>query len=133
MAMNPWKSEDQLSDINVTPLVDVCLVLLIFFLVITPIILYSFSTNLPSVGVAASAFQEEQELIVTLTDDNLIQVEGVTVSEEELVQKIEKFYPPEKTRERKVVFNGGRRASYSKVVQVMDIFKLQGIKNIVIR
>ena len=48
MAVNPWaKSSKFSSDINVTPLADVTLSLLILFLVITPLILYSFTADLP--------------------------------------------------------------------------------------
>jgi biopolymer transport protein TolR len=121
------------SEINVTPMVDVCLVLLIFFLVITPVILYSFATNLPRAGAAASAWKEEQEFLVTVTDDNVIQVNGAAVSEEELVQKLEEFFPPDVQRERDVIFSGGKKANYEKVIQVMDILKKNGVGAIAIR
>ena len=121
------------SEINVTPMVDVCLVLLIFFLVITPVILYSFQTNLPQAGAAASAWKEEQEFLVTVTDDNAIQVNGTAVSEEDLVKKLEEFFPPDVQRERDVIFSGGKKASYEKVVQVMDVLKKNGVGAIAIR
>ena len=69
------------ADINVTPFIDVILVLLIFFLVITPILLYAFNTDLPQAGAAASAWEPEEEFVLTLTDANVIQVNGVEVSE----------------------------------------------------
>ncbi|MEW6754963.1 MAG: biopolymer transporter ExbD [Candidatus Latescibacterota bacterium] len=121
------------SEINVTPMVDVCLVLLIFFLVITPVILYSFQTNLPQAGAAASAWKEEQEFVVTITDQNVIQVNGAEVSEEDLVKKLEEFFPPDVQRERDVIFNGGKKASYEKVIAVMDILKRNGVGAIAIR
>lgn len=121
------------SEINVTPMVDVCLVLLIFFLVITPVILYSFQTNLPQAGAAASAWKEEQEFLVTVTDENKIQVNGTAVSEEDLVKKLEEFFPPDVQRERDVIFSGGKKASYEKVVQVMDVLKKNGVGAIAIR
>ena len=121
------------SEINVTPMIDVCLVLLIFFLVITPVILYSFSTNLPRSGAAASAWKEEQEFMVTVTDDNVIQVNGTTVSEEDLAKKLDEFFPADVQRERDVIFSGGKKANYEKVIQVMDILKKNGVGAIAIR
>jgi biopolymer transport protein ExbD len=121
------------SDLNITPLIDVLIVLMVFFLVITPIILYSFNANLPQAGAAASAWKEEEELIVTLTDNNTIQVNGVEVTEEGLVKRIEEFYPADSERERKAIFNGSKKANYERVIQVMDILKKNSIETIGIR
>lgn len=121
------------SEINVTPMVDIVLVLLVFFLVITPVILYSFAANLPQSGGAASAWKEEEEFIVTVTDNNLIQVNGVEVTEEGLVKKLQEFFSPEVQREKNVIFNGGKKASYEKVIMVMDLLKKNGVETIGIR
>lgn len=121
------------ADLNITPLIDVLIVLMVFFLVITPIILYSFNANLPQAGAAASAWKEEEEMIVTLTDNNTIQVNGVEMTEEGLVKRIEEFFPADSERERKVIFNGGKRANYEKVIQVMDLLKNNKIETIGIR
>ncbi|MFA6108626.1 MAG: biopolymer transporter ExbD [Candidatus Latescibacterota bacterium] len=121
------------SEINITPMVDIVLVLLIFFLVITPVILYSFAANLPQSGGAASAWKEEQEFLVSVTDNNRITVNGVEVSEEDLVKKLEEFFPPNEQRERNVIFSGGKKASYERVIVVMDILKQHGVVAIGIR
>jgi biopolymer transport protein ExbD len=121
------------SELNITPLIDVLIVLMVFFLVITPIILYSFNANLPQAGAAASAWKEEEEMIVTLTDNNLLQVNGVEVTEEGLVKRIEEFFPADSERERKVIFSGGKKANYEKVIQAMDVLKKNNIETIGIR
>jgi biopolymer transport protein ExbD len=120
------------ADINVTPFIDVIMVLLIFFLVITPIILFSFNAELPQAGAAASAWQPEEEFVLTLTDNHALQVNGVDVTEEEMVAKIGEFFKDEK-KERKVIFNGGKKASYEKVMQLLDLLKKNGIEAIGIR
>ena len=120
------------ADINVTPFIDVIMVLLIFFLVITPIILFAFSAELPQAGAAASAWQPEEEFVLTLTDNHVLQVNGVEVSEEGLATKIAEFFNDEK-KERKVIFNGGKKASYEKVMQLLDLLKKNGIEAIGIR
>ena len=120
------------ADINVTPFIDVIMVLLVFFLVITPIILFAFSAELPQAGAAASAWQPEEEFVLTLTDNHVLQVNGVEVSEEGLATKIAEFFKDEK-KERKVIFNGGKKASYEKVMQLLDLLKKNGIEAIGIR
>ena len=121
------------ADINVTPFIDVLMVLLIFFLVITPIILFSFNAELPQAGAAASAWQPEEEFVLTLTDNLTLQVNGVEVSEAGLITKINEFFTPESKRERKVIFNGGKKASYEKVIELLDLLKKNGIEAIGIR
>lgn len=121
------------SEINITPMVDIVLVLLIFFLVITPVILYSFAANLPQSGGAASAWKEEQEFLVSVTDNDRITVNGEEVSEEDLVKKLEEFFPPSEQREKNVIFSGGKKASYERVIVVMDILKQHGVVAIGIR
>lgn len=120
------------ADINVTPFIDVIMVLLIFFLVITPVILFSFNAELPQAGAAASAWQPEEEFVLTLTDNHALQVNGVDVTEADLVAKIDEFFKDEK-KERKVIFNGGKKASYEKVMQLLDLLKKNGIEAIGIR
>jgi biopolymer transport protein ExbD len=120
------------ADINVTPFIDVIMVLLVFFLVITPIILFSFNAELPQAGAAASAWQPEEEFVLTLTDNHALQVNGVDVTEAELVTRIGEFFKDEK-KERKVIFNGGKKASYEKVMQLLDLLKKNGIEAIGIR
>ena len=121
------------AEINITPFVDVLMVLLIFFLVITPIILFSFNAELPQAGAAASAWQPEEEFVLTLTDNLTLQVNGVEVNEAGLVAKINEFFTAESKRERKVIFNGGKKASYDKVIELLDLLKKNGIEAIGIR
>ena len=134
MAVNPWaKSSKFSSDINVTPLADVTLSLLILFLVITPLILYSFTADLPRTDRGGVAGQVEQEVVVKVTDDNVIQLNGKEMSEEEFAEGLLELFPAETSRERKVIFDGGRKARYEKVVRVMDILRKQGIEAVGVR
>lgn len=134
MAVNPWaKSSKFSSDINVTPLADVTLSLLILFLVITPLILYSFTADLPRADRGGVAGQVEQEVVVKVTDDNVIQLNGKEMSEEEFAEGLLELFPAETSRERKVIFDGGRKARYEKVVRVMDILRKQGIEAVGVR
>ena len=133
MAVNPWTKGKFSSTINVTPLADVTLSLLILFLVITPIILYSFAADLPGTGAGSVAGKVEQDVIVTVTDDNAIQIDGEEVTEEELGERIADLFPLNSSRERKVIFDGDKKASYKKVIGVMDVLRKHGIEAIGVR
>jgi biopolymer transport protein ExbD len=133
VAVNPWSKSKFTSDINITPLADVTLSLLILFLVITPIIHYSFSADLPVAGRGMASGQVEEDVIVSVTADDVIEVDGEVVTEEELGQRIDELFPPESGRERKIIFSGDEKAGYEKVVHVMDILRQHGIEAIGIR
>jgi len=131
--VNPWGKSKFSSEINVTPLADITLSLLILFLVITPILLYSFTADLPVSGRGMASGQVEKDVTVSVTAESTILLDGEEVSEEELATRIAELFPPESARERKVVFDGDEKASYEHVVHVMDILRKQGIKAIGIR
>ena len=133
MPVNPWGKSKFSSEINVTPLADITLSLLILFLVITPILLYSFTADLPVAGRGMASDQAEKEVTVSVTGENAILLDGEEVTEEELASRIAELFPPESKRERKVVFDGHAMAGYEYVVHVMDILREQGIEAIGIR
>ena len=133
MPVNPWGKSKFSSEINVTPLADVVLSLLILFLIITPVILYSFTADLPVAGRGLASGQVEKDVIVAVTAESAILLDGEEVSEEELAVGISELFPPESTRERKVIFDGDEKARYDHVVHVMDILRKQGIEAIGIR
>ena len=133
MPVNPWGKSKFSSEINVTPLADITLSLLILFLVITPIILYSFTADLPVTGRGMASGQVEKDVTVAVDAEGTILLDGEEVSEEELAAQIAELFPPETTRERKVIFNGDEKARYEHVVHVMDILRKQGIEAIGIR
>jgi biopolymer transport protein ExbD len=131
--VNPWGQNKLSSEINVTPLADVTLSLLILFLVITPVILYSFTADLPVAGRGMATGQVEKEVTVAVAEDGTIQLDGEDVSEQELSERIAELFPPDSPRERKVVFDGNEKAKYDIVVHVMDVLRRQGIEAIGIR
>ena len=133
MALNPWANRVQRTDINVTALADVTLSLLLLFLVITPLVLYSFPTDLPQVGSGVGAAEEEQEVIVDVTDDNTIRIDGKVVDEAGLVDELRLLFPTGTTRERKVVFDGAPSASYVKVIAVMGLLRRENVEAIAVR
>jgi biopolymer transport protein ExbD len=133
MAMAVGGRKGPTSDINVTPLVDVVLVLLIIFMVITPVLLKSLEADLPKQGVASSSATVQRDITVAVSDDNVVTIDGVPIpTDDALAQKINELFPPA-AAEKRVLFNGGKKASYEKVIQVMDILRGNGVEVVGIR
>jgi biopolymer transport protein TolR len=63
---------DQMAEINVTPLVDVMLVLLIIFIITAPMLVQGLKVNLPKQDAPALTSKSEEPLILTLTSDQII-------------------------------------------------------------
>lgn len=135
MAMAVGGKKGPTSDINVTPLVDVVLVLLIIFMVITPVLLKSLEADLPKQGVASSSATVQRDVTIAVSDDNVVTIDGVVMTTNDtFAQKLKELFPSSvPDADRRVLFNGGKKAHYSKVIEVMDILKGNGIQVIGIR
>lgn len=120
------------SNINVTPMGDVSLCLLLGFLVITPILLESLSATLPQAGGVSSA-QANPDPIIVLTAEGKILIDGAEVTDAELPAKIAELFPAQAMVERKVMFQGAGEVPYQNVVAVLDRLKELGVETFGIR
>jgi biopolymer transport protein ExbD len=117
------------SDINVTPLVDVVLVLLIIFMVITPVVQMGYLVRVPPKAPAnlpPSAIQDQ--IVLRLLSGN-----RVFINKEEMT--LEQF--PNRIREvlrgntsKMVFFSGGRDVDYESTMKFLDLARASGAKNI---
>ena len=121
------------SMINITPLGDVSLSLLLGFLVITPIIIETLSAALPRSGTGPSTGRVKQDVVVVLTGEHKILVNGTEVPDVELPTKLRELFPPGSDVERKVMFTGAGEASYDEVIHLMDVLRESGVETIGIR
>lgn len=80
--LNRGNSTEPMHEINVTPLVDVMLVLLIIFIVTAPLLTHKVKLNLPKVTTQASSVQNP--MVVSLTRDEFLYLDGQPISGEEL-------------------------------------------------
>ncbi len=120
------------SSINVTPMGDVSLCLLLGFLVITPILLESLTATLPQAG-GVSPSQTNPDPVIVLTADGRILIDGTEVLDMELPSTIAELFPPGMTTERKVMFQGAGEVPYQDVVAVLDRLKELGVETFGIR
>jgi biopolymer transport protein TolR len=120
------------SEINVTPMGDVALSLLLGFLVITPIIMETMSATLPQGGGVASG-QVKQDPVVVLNADGQLLVNGEEIAREALAAKLADLLPEGTGQERKVMFTGSPEVPYHEVITVLDLLRENGVETFGIR
>lgn len=115
------------SDINITPLVDVVLVLLIIFMVMTPLMLKQLAVKVPQkdLEVTPSVVPVEQ-VVVRMDKEGRLDINHEPVRREELAEKVRTILATR--REKVVFFDIDDEANYGAAVQVMDLCRGAGAK-----
>jgi biopolymer transport protein ExbD len=116
------------SDINVTPLVDVCLVLLIIFMVVTPMLQKGVDVALPETARPEKMPEGAKQLTVAIKADGSVSVSGKWVPQEGLAHFFKDLHAqsPEKT----IVIKGDRRLKYRDVRKVMELVNEAGFAGV---
>jgi len=117
-----------MSEINVTPFVDVMLVLLIIFMVAAPLLTVGVPIELPETAATALPSEEEEPLTVALTADGGIIVQNSEVSREELIPLL-RAVSGERTSA-KVFLRADGTIPYEGVMQVMGALNASGFRDI---
>jgi biopolymer transport protein TolR len=132
MAMKPGKISEglyqPLAEINVTPFVDVMLVLLIIFMVTAPMLATGIKVNLPS-AKTAQPLETKQPVIVVVGKNGAVSVGKDPVSRDQLGTEVKAKLGDSNGV---VQLRGGRDASYGDVVSVIDELAANGIARIAI-
>ena len=116
-----------LSDINVTPLVDVMLVLLIIFMVTAPMMMHGVKVNLPKTE-SKSIKTKEDPLLLTITKQRLIFIENYKVELKALKKKLKKIFA--NRAEKEILLQGDKDVPYGFVIEVMSQVKEAGITKV---
>jgi biopolymer transport protein ExbD len=115
------------SDINVTPLVDVVLVLLIIFMVLTPLLEKDIEVRVPETEVETTPPDTNDQLVVQLTDAGAIKINAEHMgSQEEYVNRLKRMLAVKPREERVVFFMADDNANYGALIGVMDGAKTAG-------
>jgi len=116
---------------NVTPLVDVVLVLLIIFMVVTPLLSKQFWLQLPKQEESKNANPDENKSVVLTVDKaGALKVNGTEIPKNELKDKLSRYMAarPDKV----VYFDAADDAPYATTVEAMDIARQGGAKTVAI-
>jgi len=116
------------ADINVTPLVDVMLVLLIIMMLIAPMLQQGVSVRLPQASNTADKPETQDQTVVAVTSDKRLYLNGVPIQEGELQSKIQTLM--ETKKEKSVLIKGDEESPSSAIMNTMDRLRGANIENI---
>jgi biopolymer transport protein TolR len=116
-----------MGNINVTPLVDVMLVLLIIFMVTAPMMMQGVKVNLPKTTTRYIKTKEEP-LILSINKKREVFLENRRINPKQLEAKIEKIF--ENRREKEILLRADKDVPYGFVIQVMASIKRAGISKL---
>jgi biopolymer transport protein TolR len=116
------------SDINVTPLVDVMLVLLIIMMLIAPMLQKGVPVTLPLADNTVDKPETQNQTVLAVDSKNKFYVDGIEVERSLMADRV-KTKLEDKT-ERIVLIKGDQDASYSAIMAAMDDLRKVGIEDI---
>jgi biopolymer transport protein TolR len=132
MGMGGGGGRDKLqSDINVTPLVDVCLVLLIIFMVVTPLLQNGISVQLPETQNPDKKPEGDKQKVITVsyaTPPGYYLSGGNPISKADLQKSLEELY--QRSPQTDLVIKADQRLKYGEVKEVMRVTKDAGFQNV---
>lgn len=117
-----------MSEINVTPFVDVMLVLLIIFMVAAPLLTVGVPVELPKTAAQALPSETEEPLTVTLAEDGTILLQTTEIARDELVSRL-RAIAAERSDDR-VYLRADGSVPYEQVAQIMGALNAGGFSSI---
>ena len=127
MAMSSGGAGRGMSDINVTPLVDVMLVLMIIFMITAPMLQQGVKVALPTASAPAMP-SEDNRMVITITRERRILIGETELPFEQLSEKLTNNIKLQQQNE--VFLHADRALPYGFIVDVMAILKEAGIQNL---
>jgi biopolymer transport protein ExbD len=116
------------SDINVTPLVDVCLVLLIIFMVVTPMLQKGVPVNLPVTEEPEKTPDTDKQLQISVKADGSVYLGSTVVRKEQMQGELEKIH--ERTPDREIAVKGDKLVKYGAVLDALKACREVGFNNV---
>jgi TolR protein len=119
---------DVKSDINVTPLVDVCLVMLIIFMVVTPMLQKGVDVQLPQTNQPEKIPEGQKQLTISIKQDGHVFVKDNWVPDENLEATLAQIH--NETPDKDVVIKGDKRLKYKQVRKLMQQINEAGFSRV---
>ena len=128
MAMDLGAKGSLKADINVTPLVDVMLVLLIIMMLIAPLLQQGVAVTLPEAGNTGEKPDTQDQTVVAIDSRGHFYVNALPVTNDDLVPRVQKAL--EDKKEKLVYLKGDKDAKYEAIMNAMDALRKAQIENI---
>ena len=128
MAMDLGSKGSLKADINVTPLVDVMLVLLIIMMLIAPLLREGVRLTLPEANNTGEKPDTQNQTVVAVDSRNKYYVNFIPVTADDLVPRVQRAL--EDKKEKLVYLKGDKNASYSAIMGAMDALGRAKIENV---
>lgn len=116
------------SDINVTPLVDVCLVLLIIFMVVTPMLQKGVPVNLPVTEDPEKTPDTEKQLQISVKADGSVYLGPNVVRKDQVETSLKEIF--ERTPDREIAVKGDQKVKYGDVLDVLKACREVGFNDV---
>ena len=115
-------------DINVTPLVDVMLVLLIIMMLVAPMLQKGVAVTMPTAENVVQKPDNQEQTVLAIDSQNRFYVNGLEVKKSEMADRVKSVL--EDKKERVVLIKGDQDASYSAIMSAMDDLRKAQIEDI---
>jgi len=116
------------SDINVTPLVDVMLVLLIIMMIVAPLLQQGVSVKLPTAANTTEKPDTQDQTVLAIDSNKRLYLNTVPVQAGDLRRRVEEVL--EGKKDRIVIIKGDQDAPYGTIMQAMDDLRTIGIEDV---
>jgi biopolymer transport protein TolR len=128
MSMNVGKKKGALSDINITPYIDILLVLLIIFMVITPIRQMDLDVKVPQTSNDTGGPPDPSVIVVSVGEAAEIAINQERITVANLGPKLQEIYS--KRANKNMFVSASAKLPYGDVVRIIDIAKGAGVQDI---
>jgi biopolymer transport protein ExbD len=127
MAIQLGEEDKPYNEINVTPMIDVMLVLLIIFILLTTAAVQGIKVDLPSAS-SAKTLDVQTSRVIAVSNDGTVSIDAIPVSMAELETQLRGSIAA--TPDLAVILRGDRAVQYDRVMQVLDICSKVGVPSL---
>jgi biopolymer transport protein TolR len=130
MGMAVGKKGGSIADINVTPMADIMIVLLIIFMVITPMLQKGIDVKLPIATNSKEKKDEKNTITVAVRKDSTTFLKGIKVEQSDLTAQLKGLLEDIPEGNRVIYLKADAELPYSEVMKVMDLCRDAGVEEV---